>query len=340
MGFADQPDMSELELAAETATLFGLEHTDIVINGADAQVAAMKWLDALDQPSLDGLNVYIISQAVRAQSITVALSGQGGDELFGGYPSFEDVPRLHRALRGMDWLPGGLRSALASAAAVGKSKAVQQKLSDMARSGSDVLELYLHRRRTMSQAQMAELGLAPQRVGLSDNYEPPEALAGLVVDHGDIVRVVSQLECRFYQHNMLLRDGDANGMAHSLEIRVPMLDQRMLDLMLPMAGDVRLPTGRANKHLLRAAFGPDLRPALLHQAKKGFVLPIRRWMIGPMREMCEQSLGALKDLGALRHEGIDGVWRAFLREPESPIWTRAFTLVVLGHYVRKMGVRG
>ena len=84
VGFADQPDMSELSLAKETARIFNLDHTEIQVNNADAEVAAMAWLQSLDQPSMDGLNVYIISRAVRAEGITVALSGQGGDELFGG----------------------------------------------------------------------------------------------------------------------------------------------------------------------------------------------------------------------------------------------------------------
>ena len=114
---------------------------------------------------------------------------------------------------------------------------------------------------------------------------------------------------------------------------MPFLDQRMLDLVLPIPGHVRLPNGIADKHLLRVAFSDQLRPALLEQKKKGFTLPIRRWMVGPMRELCEHSLARLKSLGVLRPEGIDSVWRSFLAAPESPIWSRAFILCVAGKYL-------
>src|SRR5262249_11523927 len=145
---------------------------------------------------------------------------------------------------------------------------------------------------------------------------------------------VSQLESRLYMGNMLLRDGDANGMAHCLEIRVPFLDERMLNLAYALPGPVRLPDGRANKHLLRRAFGDVLRPSLLSQKKSGFTLPIRRWMLGPLRETCTTGLGHLKSTGLLESRGIDDIWNTFLREPESPIWSRAFTLCVLGLYLR------
>jgi asparagine synthase (glutamine-hydrolysing) len=290
---------------------------------------------------MDGLNVYIISKAVRAEGITVALSGQGGDELFGGYGSFTDVPRLASMTRRLRFLPRGARGMLASAAAMGRSEAVRQKLGDMLRTNGSVLELYLQRRRAMSDRQLADLGLTAGALGLTPGFLDPAAVAGLPADRAleaDPVFAVSQLESRFYQANMLLRDGDANGMAHSLEIRVPILDQRVLDLALPLPGAVKLPPGGGTKHLLRVAFAPLLRPALLRQGKRGFTLPIRRWMVGPMRDLCEHGLVSLKQVGLLRPQGIDAVWNAFLDDPESPMWSRAFTLCTLGLYAKRVGL--
>jgi len=284
---------------------------------------------------MDGLNVYLISKVVREQGITVALSGQGGDELFGGYPSFGDVPKLRGMMRKIGWLPRALRAAFARSATIGRSEAVRQKFMDMARTDGSLRSLYFQRRRAMSCDQLAHLGLYSRELGLDDSFQPPDALEGVMADDGDPVWSISQLESRFYQGNMLLRDSDANGMAHSLEIRVPLLDQRMLDLMLATPGRVRLPNGRADKHLLRVAFAPMLRPALLNQGKKGFTLPIRRWMTGPMRDLCEHALIGLKSTGCLRKEGIDSLWQSFLSNPESPIWSRAFTLCVLGLYIRR-----
>ena len=229
----------------------------------------------------------------------------------------------------------GARTTLARAATVFSSHAVRQKLVDMMGGSGSVADLYLQRRRAMSDAQLAALGLRAGALGLTPSFQRPEAFDHLRTDERDILWTVSQLESNFYQGNMLLRDGDVNGMAHSLEIRVPMLDRRILDLMFTVPARIRLPAGRADKHLLRAAFAPLLRPALLNQGKRGFTLPIRRWMLGPLRDLCEQGLGSLKAMGALRADGIDDVWRQFLAAPDSPIWSRAFTLVVLGLYVRR-----
>ncbi|HWB55275.1 MAG TPA: asparagine synthase (glutamine-hydrolyzing) [Tepidisphaeraceae bacterium] len=337
VGFADQPDLSEDTLAGETARIFGLDYKAITINGTEAEHAATQWLAALDQPSIDGLNVYIISQALRREGITVALSGQGGDELFGGYPSFADVPRLRNSLRYLCRLPMPLRLSFAALATFKQSEAVKQKFRDMVCTTGSVLDLYLQRRRAMSDGQLATLGLDAS-LGMLPGWLPPGALDGVEIDESDIVWSVSALESRFYQGNMLLRDSDTNAMAHGLEIRVPILDQRMLNLMLSVPGNIRLPNRRADKHLLRAAFSPMLRDNLLRQKKRGFTLPIRRWMLGPLREMCESAMQSLKSLEILRPQGIDAIWNSFLKNPESPIWTRAFGLSVLGVYLKQIEV--
>jgi asparagine synthase (glutamine-hydrolysing) len=335
VGFTDQPDMSEVPLAAETARLAGLRHVDVQITGADAEAACAHWLAVLDQPSMDGLNTYVISQAVRKEGIAVALSGQGGDELFGGYPSFVDVPRLVSMLRLISWMPIPLRKALFRTASFRKSEAVRQKLLDIIECKPRIMELYLQRRRAMSNSQLASLGITARTLGLNDAYLSEACLDGLRFD-GDSTADISRLESHFFQGNMLLRDVDANSMAHSLEIRVPILDKRMLDLACRIPGDVRLPPHARSKHLLRTAFEPMFRPSLMQQKKKGFTLPIRRWMHGPLRELCEASLRHLKSSEMLHAEGVDSVWNTFLKQPESPIWSRAFVLCVLGFYMRKM----
>ncbi len=340
VAFAEDPDLSEGAMAARTAKAFGLPHQEIQIGVAEAEETCRAWMRSLDQPSMDGLNVFVVSGAVKRAGMTVALSGQGGDEVFGGYASFADVPRmlgLHRRAR---MIPRPLRPVAARVATVGKSQAVREKFSDILASRGGVLDLYLQRRRAASNSQMRALGVDPASWGLTDQYMSPEAVAGLGVEGVDPIWGVSKLETRFYMGNMLLRDGDANGMAHSLEIRVPMLDRRILDSMCALPGRVRLPHGGYNKHLLRAAFPEFLRDELLAQGKRGFTLPVMRWMRGTMRPMCEKALADLKALGVLRPEGVDAIWNSFLRDPESPIWSRAFTLCALGVYVGDQGATG
>ena len=338
VGFSDEVDLSELVLASESAKLWKMDHTEIVINKPDAEQACLAWLESLDQPSIDGLNVYLISKVVRAQGIVVALSGLGGDELFGGYPSFTDVPRAMRFLKTVAWLPPAVRGSLAHAMKLHKGNAISEKYRDMALGDGGILDLYLHRRRTMSDSQLSRLGIDPVAIGMTRSIQDPDVISQLNIDKNDPVWTISQLESRFYQGNMLLRDGDTNGMANSLEIRVPMLDRRMLDLMYSIPGNVRLPGGRADKHLLKMAFPDLLRNSLTSQAKRGFTLPIRRWMHGPMRPLCEDAINSLKTLGLMNDSGIDEVWKEFMRAPETPIWSRAFALCVLGHYIRRTGL--
>jgi asparagine synthase (glutamine-hydrolysing) len=335
VGFADEPDLSETRLAAETARGLGLDHTEVLVSAPDALRLTEQWLGRLDQPSMDGLSIYLISDVVRKAGVTVALSGQGGDELFGGYPSFAEVPRLLALRQWLGWLPVSFRRGLLTTATLGRNNSTREKLADIAASPARLVELYFRRRRAISDRQMARLAVDAASLGLTDSFQAPQVLAELPDSADDPVWLISQLETRFYQGNMLLRDGDACSMAHGLELRVPMLDQRLVELAFSLPGSVRLPNGAADKHLLREAFAPVLRPALLDQAKRGFALPLQRWLLRELRPLAEEALASLKGAQLLDPAGIDGIWSRFLSEPESPAWSRALILVVLGSYLER-----
>ena len=332
VGFSDNRDLSEMDLAADTAARFGLRHVPINLPGEEAEAAAIAWLAAADQPSIDGLNTFVISRAVRKHGIKVALSGLGADELFGGYPSFRDVPRLARLRRRLAWCPAGVRQGGAAVATVRKPRAVRRKFAEMMAGGGSLRELYFRRRRLLSDREMSDLGLHAEALGLSAGYQQPSATDGL--DETDAVRAISELESRFYQGNMLLRDSDVMGMAHALEIRVPFLDRRLLDAVYALPGSVRLPPRAAGKHLLRRAFADLLRPELTTRPKTGFTLPLARWMLGPLRGRCEPSLRACTELAGLPAAAVRRVWDEFASEPSGPQWPRALALVALGDYLR------
>lgn len=338
VGFADQPEFDELDVAAVTAKRFGLDHTAVPLPASEAEAAASEWLEQLDQPSIDGLNVYVVSKAVRAHGIKVALSGLGADELFGGYPSFREVPRLRRVAQALRPLPSAIRRGVARLVAVRRTAAAGAKFADMLGGDGSIQSLCLHRRRLMSDAQLSRLGITANGVGLDAQFLPPEAAPDLDPDPGqDVTRAVSQYEFRLYQGNMLLRDADANAMTHGLELRVPFLDQRLLNLAHSIPGPARLPLGAAGKHLLRRGFPDLLAPELLARPKQGFSLPLGRWMAGPMRSRCERAVTAAGASGAVAPDGAVAVWRAFLAEPDSPMWSRALALVVLGEFVAYAG---
>lgn len=343
VGFADAPDMSEAPLAAETARLFGMEFRDIQITGGSALGMMEQWLRSMDQPSADGLNTYVVSKAVRDEGIIVALSGLGGDELFGGYSSFSDVPRIRRAMARMAWLPPGVRAWVMSMSGFGRPGQVREKLADMGRTGANLTGLYVHRRRMMSNRRVAALGLDWRSLGMTDTYLTQDGLASAAIDadleRADPVAAVSRLESVLYMRSTLLRDSDTNGMAHSLEIRVPMLDKRVLDLVHRIPGGVRLPDGVANKHLLRTAFADYLRPDLLKQGKRGFTLPVRRWMSGPLRPYCEEAVKVVERSGLVNPGEVRSIWNGFIANPEMQVWSSALMMVVLGSYLRQLRER-
>ena len=335
VGFGDET-ASEVALATETAHLFGQHHTAIQITEGEALREATAWLGRIDQPSIDGLNVAVISAAVRREGIKVALSGLGGDELFCGYPSFRDVPRIQKLFRRIQCLPLSLRRMIAGGIAVGWSADARRKLTDMAGSDGSLLSLYLQRRRVLSDRQLVTLGFHPSELGLTQNYLPPEAEFGFETDTNDSIRAISQFESHFYQGHMLLPDADINGISYGLEIRVPMLDRRMLDLAHAIPGYIRTPKGTSDKHLLREAFRLLLRPEIIERPKQGFSLPLGHWMRGPLRELCESGLATLATSGLVQKQGLDAIWNNFLKDRGDPAWSRPFSLCSLGLYLASL----
>ena len=180
--------------------------------------------------------------------------------------------------------------------------------------------------------------MSAENLGLTPQFLPPEAEAWLPPADSDPGWAISAIESRFYQGNMLLRDSDANAMAHSLEIRVPFLDQRLVTWMHSLPGNIRFPRNGPPKQLLRRSVEGLLPKELLDRPKTGFVLPLRRWMLGPLRYICEQGISALKQSGLVRAAAVDGVWNAFLAAPESQVWSRALVLASLGDYLVRQGI--
>ncbi|MEY2490046.1 MAG: hypothetical protein QOC70_1988 [Verrucomicrobiota bacterium] len=309
VGF-DLAEFDETVVAQEVAERYRTEHHRIQLSEEEVIHSVTEAVAKLDLPSVDAINTYIVSRAVAAHGVKVALSGLGGDELFGGYPSFRDVPRL-KLVAG---LPRPLRSILGSVAGLG------DRLADIpARAGAG--ELARWRRRFFTDDMIRRAGLPAAPVPFECPIELPD----------DFARV-SWAELTGYMRRMLLRDADQMSMAVSLELRVPFLDHELVEyvLGLPEAAKKRYPSP---KGLLVEACRDLLPPSVYRRAKAGFVLPMKVWMLGPLASFVEEGLRETISRRLLPQAFVNEISGAFQRGRLH--WTRVWSIVVLGHFAKR-----
>lgn len=318
LGF-DRPEEGEVEDAAAVAARFGCRHEVVRMDGARAAREVPEALDALDQPSADGINTYFVARAARASGLTVALSGLGGDEIFAGYPRFRSFARWRLAgrvlgaLRADRWhrdRPAGDRSDRF------------EKVRALAAGRGDAGAAYAASRCVFTDGQ---------RRGLQSDGAPRPA-AGFVgpSEGADAVDVYTRFEIAGYLRNTLLRDADSMGMASSLEIRVPLLDHVLAETLLRIPGARKI-DGRRQKPLLADAV-PEIE-ALARHPKRGFVLPMDSWLQGPLSDWTADLLRS-PEFDPLVPGAGDTLWRAFLGRPGRTGWSRVWCLAALRAWCR------
>jgi asparagine synthase (glutamine-hydrolysing) len=263
VGFSDDGTVTdEREWARLAARKFDCEHTDVVVTGEEVAAQFDVVIRAIDQPSLDGTNTFLVARAA-ARELKVALSGLGGDELFAGYPHFKRLDRAakwDRARRVIAHVPGRLfRDRDFVAAPTAQRYATLRNLADdqtkLAIINPDI---------RVSEKPMAAL------------YEP------LLLRTRDSVAQTTYVETRRYLADTLLRDADAMAMASSLEVRPVLLDHKLAEFAFALPAKLKL--GAINKPIFVDAVRDILPPELIARKKTGFELPLQSWLIGPLRD--------------------------------------------------------
>ena len=336
----------EAELAQLAAKRFKTRHKEVPLSGEAVLARLDEALGALDQPTMDGINTYFVSWAARQVGLKVALSGLGGDELFAGYPTFADTPRLSKLIRCAWFVPAALRRMTAPLVA---GLGARQGSLDAGRKAAaawvypDILpHPYFYARTLFPPGQLERIiepRFRPSTVSADGVTLEPTWLGwlGRTADEArklEPLAGISWLEMRTYMTSTLLRDTDAVSMAQSLEIRVPLLDTLLVEFVgsLPDAARRR---PHAQKALLVEALGDLLPQEILAQSKRTFTLPWEEWLREPLRARMEASFADPEpSLAAyLRSGGARLVWADFLAGKTS--WSRPWSLYVLNEWCRR-----
>jgi len=335
VGFSEVFGDDEIKVAADTARAIGIEHNFVELTSASMPSRWLDWGAGMDSPSVDGFNTWVVSQSLASAGVVVGLSGLGADELFGGYITFGRVLRLARRLRS-PFFGSLVRAATATGLTrIAGNVASIEKLNDCIAGDWSVASIALASRRVLSNRRLAALGLFAPQLGLAPDWlEEGERRIEPVLD-GDDFNTVARMEAAHYMRDTLLRDTDANSMQHSLEIRVPFLDQRLFDSVSALPGNDKWSEHGLGKPLLRSSCRSMLPDAVTSRPKTGFTLPIGDWMARELRDPCQAAVDHLASLPQLEGRQVHRTWDRFCANPGSIHWSRPLSLVVLGSYLAR-----
>ncbi len=272
IGFND-PEFDESAIARRTAEHFGAHHTEWIMMPEEGAVEISAFLNAIDQPSIDGFNTWCVSKLASREGMKVVLSGLGGDELFAGYSSFERVPAFRNYHRKL----GPLRSVAASILDTKPAGARWHRLAAFLRGDGGWLESYHVQRGIFTEAEAASLA-THMTGGAATAFD----WNSLKLSENPL-DTVSLLEIKRYMRFQLLRDSDVYSMAHGLELRVPFVDSRFIESISNIHSSNRLRQGK----LLLIEAVPEIPEWVCNQPKRGFRFPFQDWM--------EESFGDVLD---------------------------------------------
>ena len=327
IGFKEKA-FDESEYSKEIATRFKTKHHVLRLDEEQLLEALPASLSAMDQPTIDGINTYLISRSAHEVGLKVALSGLGGDELFGGYPSFQLVPKLRKK-----WLQAIPKTFMKWGKGFFPADQATKLEHWMQGKWSGAHEYFLIRS-LFCQDPVTDL-FADKKQAQTEIAKDFQLTQNLVdkFPADDVFNQVSYLETFHYLQNMLLRDVDMMSMAHPLEVRVPFMDHRLVEMMFRLPGGEK--SGGCAKSLLVSSMQTLLPKSVVRRKKMGFTFPFEIWMRGALRPEIESVLlSPLQQLdGLLSQPAVEKVWTDFLAGRVS--WSRSWALYVLKSWINK-----
>jgi asparagine synthase (glutamine-hydrolysing) len=337
IGF-EEDSFDESVASQRTAELLGIPHRIIRMPASRTAESLDHAVWAMDQPTMNGLNAYWISRAAAEAGFKVALSGQGGDELFGGYASIAWFNRFSKVARWLKPLPQIAGPGLFDHRALPFR---WRKLSYLVGADDPFLASQLAVRVMFPENDSHEL-LNPVLAPANSPFEAEEFLAELAQPTKglELHERIALLDFPAHLEARLLRDGDAMSMAHGLEVRPILLDHAVTEYVLALPSRIRL----QNKKLLLDAT-QDCMPAglfseLISRPKRTFTFPFVHWLGGALRPVIEETFRPerLAASGVLNPDAVGRLWRRYLKEPAAIGWSRLWCVFVLARWCETMRV--
>ena len=328
----DDSEFSESINANQIAKKFKTIHHEIKLKPEDFLNELPNALDAMDHPSGDGPNTFVVAKATKMAGITMALSGLGGDELFCGY----DIFKRSLELQNKKWLnsvPRPIRKVAGNF--------IRKKSSDVAgEKKAAILELkkinfesfYPISRQVLLNQQFKKIQNSKFKIQ-NFVFEIVSVIEKEFSDDNYLMSRVSIAEISTYMQNVLLRDTDQMSMASALEVRVPFLDYKLVEYVLNLPDDMKFPI--TPKKLLVDAVSDLLPSEIVNRPKMGFTFPWKNWMKNELKEFCETRLNSLGKRKPFDANGIKELWNSFLNDDPKVTWSRIWPLVVLSHWIEK-----
>tara|TARA_R110002153_G_scaffold18021_5_gene63261 strand:- start:92761 stop:94701 length:1941 start_codon:yes stop_codon:yes gene_type:complete len=343
----EEMEFSEAKYARTVASELGTEHHEIILTQSEFINSLDDAMSSMDQPSFDGINTYFISREIRKAGITVALAGTGGDELFGGYKSFVDVPRVTKYSQLFSHFPNAIVQALSDSATSGLERLYGNvppqtrwgKIADIIQVKGDLFKAFQTSYALFTKDFFNQLIITNERY---TEYGLDSHLANDLrenINNEPELKQVSTMELYLFIKERLMRDTDSASMAVSLEVRVPLLDHVLLEKVsrLDMAQRFE-PLGK--KQLLRELAIPNLDAKMFDRPKSGFVLPFDRWCRDALQKDVEETLNdrTLCFSVGLNPDAVTALYQAFIAGVRGIYWSRVWAIYSFLWWCRKYNV--
>jgi asparagine synthase (glutamine-hydrolysing) len=327
-----EKEFDESPYSSLIAKKFGTKHTPIQLRADDFLKLMPDALRAMDHPSGDGPNTYVVSKVTREAGVKMALSGLGGDELFAGYDVFLRMKQLEND-KWMKMTPRLLRKVAGQILLKAKPSVSSEKIAEaLAKTDVNFASFYPLTRQILPTRTIEKL--------LKEHSSTTNPIAATVNNISKstlpLLSKVSVAEMETYMQNVLLRDSDQMSMAHALEIRVPFMDHRLVEYVLGVNDQLKYP--HTPKQLLTDSFEDLLPNEVVNRPKMGFTFPWAIWMRGELKSFCEENLHALNQVEELDSNEVNALWIRFINNDPTITWSRIWPLVVLGHWVKQHDV--